>query len=67
MPAVPDQFSDVAFPVMGTEVTSEYQQQRDATTHSGVNVRSFEMLTGRCRGGSRPGLVKFLAEPLAQE
>jgi hypothetical protein len=34
----------------------------DGTTARGVNVRAFETLTGRARGGSRAGLTKFIDE-----
>jgi hypothetical protein len=56
----PQSFTDAEFPAQGVERTTEYQQQRDGTTARGVNVRAFETLTGRARGGSRPGLTKFI-------
>ena len=63
MPAVPpEQFADLEFPVQGIDVTTEFELQRDGTTPMGVNVRAFEPTTGRCRGGTRSGLSRFIDE-----
>lgn len=63
---MPDQqnekYVDLIFPVAGLDVTTEYETQRPGTTQVGVNVRSFDPLTGRLRGGRRPGLIKFIDE-----
>lgn len=50
------------FPLLGIDVGGPYDQQRPSTTYSGVNVRGFEPATLRARGGSRPGLVKYLGQ-----
>lgn len=60
--------ADVTFPLAGIDRSASFDQQRpksspvgvSRTTVLGVNVRSHEVLTGRRRGGSRPGIVKYL-------
>ncbi len=59
-PPPPSPFLDEAFPVSGIDVSVALEQQRPQTTPLGVNVRAFEPETLRARGGSRPGLVKFI-------
>lgn len=61
---------DVHFPICGIDVSQSFDQQPNRplpsgtgyarTTPSGTNVRSYEPGTGRARGGSRPGLVKYV-------
>lgn len=50
---------EVQFPLAGVNVATEFELQPDLTTPVGVNVRAYEPLTQRGRGGSRPGLVKY--------
>lgn len=55
--------TDVVFPLSGISRSAAFDQQRPAaskTTVLGVNVRSFECITGRGRGGSRPGVSQYL-------
>jgi hypothetical protein len=54
--------TDVAFPVSGVDVSLAYEDQRQGTTPVGSNVRTYEPLTQRARGGSRPGLVPYLPQ-----
>jgi hypothetical protein len=54
------QYADVLFPRAGLDVSEEHQLQPGATAARAVNVRLFETLTGRGRGGSRPGLSKLV-------
>lgn len=58
---MPEQIVDVPFPVNGVSRQQGFDTQRPLTTYSGVNVRTFEPLTDRARGGSRTGLAKFVA------
>ncbi len=55
-----EKYLDLTFPVAGLDVTTEYETPRPGTTQVGVNVRSFDPLTGRLRGGRRPGLTRFI-------
>lgn len=57
-----DQFVDPAFPVLGIDLSRPFAIQRDGTTFVGDNVRAFEPGTGRGRGGSRPGLSRFISQ-----
>lgn len=69
MPAQPETFADIRFPLAGIDSSDRYDSPPSKssplgvskTTQVGVNVRSFESLTGRGRGGSRAGLVKYIA------
>lgn len=54
-----DDFKDVKFPAAGIDTSLEFDMQRDKTTREGENVRLFEPGTGRARGGSRPGHVRY--------
>ena len=64
-----DTYADVQFPLAGIDRSARFDTQKSKsspsgvskTTPRGVNVRSFESLTGRGRGGSRPGVVKYIA------
>ncbi len=51
-----------AFPVGGVDVSCEFARQPAATTPDAVNVRSYDTLEARLRGGSRPGLSKWIDE-----
>jgi hypothetical protein len=50
---------DVPFPVGGMEVSVAYGDQPPNTTPLGVNVRSYDPILDRRRGGCRVGLSKF--------
>ena len=52
------------FPTGGLVTGTAFQKQPPYTTHSCQNVRPIESLTGRERGGSRPGLSKLSATQL---
>jgi hypothetical protein len=51
---------NVIWPVGGRNDQFGYQSQPPFTTPDAVNVRSLGPVTGRARGGSRPGLVAAL-------
>lgn len=57
---IPDSFADAEFPSRGIDVGQAYGMQRVGTTPVGVNVRTYEPSTDRARGGSRPGLSKYI-------
>jgi hypothetical protein len=61
---VPDQFADLLFPMKGLDISVEFELQPPGTTDAGTNVRAFEPLTGRARGGSRPGQAKYVTPQL---
>jgi hypothetical protein len=50
------------FPVGGVDVSCEFSRQPPGTAADAENVRSFDTLEDRMRGGSRPGLSKFIDE-----
>jgi hypothetical protein len=52
--------ADLFFPINGVDVSSSLELQTPDTTPLGTNVRAFEPTTNRARGGSRPGLSKFI-------
>lgn len=56
----PDQFADMLFPLHGLNLLQGFGSQPPGTTPVGLNVRTFEVLTQRGRGGSRPGLAKYI-------
>lgn len=56
---VPEKFADMPFPMYGLDLLRGFGLQRFNTTAVGNNVRGFEPLTGRGRGGSRPGLTHY--------
>lgn len=57
-----ESFADMVFPPGGVSLSEEFELQPEGTTPVGKNVRYFECLTGRGRGGSRPGLRKLIDE-----
>lgn len=63
MPDV-DREIEVLFPLAGINVATEFGRQPKATTPVGENVRAFDVLAKRGRGGSRPGLTKYLPPQL---
>jgi hypothetical protein len=64
-----EQFTDVHFPFAGVDVSAAFERQPvrptaeglyARTTPTGQNVRAFEAITRRMRGGVRPGLAKYV-------
>ena len=66
---------DAHFPKAGVDVSRAFSRQPNRpvgpdgteyarTTPRGLNVRSYEPLTGRRRGGSREGLKKYVPAPI---
>ena len=59
-----DTVTDMPFPLSGVSAAGEFDRQPDGTARHGVNVRAFDPIAFRGRGGSRPGLTKFVpAQP----
>ena len=56
---------EVQFPIGGLVKRYGFQQQPPFTTPNALNVRPYDALGGRERGGSRPGLVKARTIDLA--
>lgn len=57
---MPDQFLPLPFPLAGVDITNEENQQRPNTAAVGVNVRGRDPIHRRMRGGSRPGLSRYV-------
>lgn len=57
-------YADMSFPRSGMDLSNSFSQQDQDTTRLGLNVRTFEPLTDRGRGGQRPGLIQFIPEAL---
>ena len=55
-----EQLTDLMFPINGIDRSMEFELQPDRTTPIGLNVRGFEAQTQRQRGGSRPGIDKYI-------
>lgn len=55
---------EATFPTLGIDVDTEFNQQPPATTPDAVNVVGFEPGSGRDRGGSRPGHVRYVDQRL---
>jgi hypothetical protein len=53
--------ADILFPAAGLVKRYGYQNQPSYTCVEAMNVRPFDPIKGRERGGSRPGLVKSFA------
>src|SRR5258708_4052448 len=60
-----DSFIDITFPIQGIDVSAALMLQRPKTTPVGNNVRAFEPGTNRARGGSRPGVQKYIQTRVA--
>lgn len=65
MPSEPDTHADLEFPALGLFVVSEYGGQPPGTTPVGTNVRFYEPLSMRGRGGCRPGLSRYISSTVA--
>lgn len=57
-----ERFLEWTYPVAGIDRQEEFQEQPALTTAVAKNVRAFESLSDRGRGGSRPGISKYLAD-----
>jgi hypothetical protein len=56
--------TDMPFPVSGLATDDAYAEQRPGTTPDAVNVRTQDSFEDRARGGSRPGLAKYISQRL---
>ena len=54
----------IQFPLRGLNTAVPYDGQPDGTTPQAENVRSFDPLTKRMRGGSRPGISKYVDDDI---
>lgn len=55
-----DKWLELVFPLQGINLATEFELQPGGTTPIGVNVRGYEAMTLRMRGGSRAGLVQYI-------
>lgn len=55
---------DLPFPLGGLDVTAEFQEQKPGTTPEAINVRGFDPIARRARGGSRPGIAHYAPGPV---
>lgn len=64
MPEKQEALVNLTFPNLGIGLATEFHEQVKGTTPLGNNVRAFDMLKRRMRGGSRPALSKYIdAQP----
>lgn len=61
-----EQYLTLEFPTKGLDLNDEFEEQPPGTTAVGKNVRARDVLQQRLRGGSRPGLVKYVAEQIPE-
>ena len=70
---MPDQYSEISFPLKGVDVSQPFQEQPIGplpdktyarTCAYGVNCRAYEPSADVARGGSRPGLVQHISSAL---
>lgn len=59
-----EKLEDLTFPMLGVDVSTEIERQRAGTTPVGTNVRGLDPFQRRARGGSRPGLSRYIDEAL---
>lgn len=52
---------DFPFPIKGKHEGAAYRQQPEGTTPDALNVRAFDAIANRLRGGQRNGLSKYIA------
>lgn len=57
-------YSDLPFPLRGLDLSTGFADQRMGSCCEGDNVLGAETYTDRSRGGSRPGLTRFINELL---
>lgn len=60
-----DSYPDLTFPEAGLDLSAEFETQAPNTTPVGTNVRAYEPLSGRDRGGSRQGLSRYVSTTVA--
>lgn len=60
-----EQEVSAGFPTAGLDVTCEFGRQPSDTTPDSQNVRSVETLANRFRGGSRPGISRYIDEQVS--
>lgn len=60
-----ESYQDMLFPTAGIDVSGPFGMQRKGTTPVGINVRAFEASTNRQRGGSRPGISKYVSDQIS--
>lgn len=53
---------EMLFPANGVDLSTEFELQNPLTTPAGVNVRAYEALSQRGRGGSRAGLSQYIPQ-----
>ncbi len=51
---------EMSFPAKGIDLSTGYDKQPPFTTPIGENVRAFDSEAMRARGGSRPGLARYI-------
>jgi hypothetical protein len=61
---VADKDITVGFPVAGVSAATEYGGQPPGTAVAAQNVRATDALATRLRGGSRPGLTRYVDAPV---
>lgn len=61
------QDAPLPFPLAGLDSSDPHDKQRPLTTRDGENVQSFDVLENRARGGSRPGLTKYVLDTVSGE
>lgn len=59
---MPDQIIDLAFPVAGIDLTTEFELQPAGTTPVAINVRAIDPATQRTRGAARCGVSRYVPE-----
>lgn len=59
---MPSEPKELTFPLKGIDEGRAYSRQPEGTTPDARNVRPFDTLNNRLRGGQRPGLTKFIAD-----
>ena len=64
---MPEQYTDLRFPLRGVDESPAYTEQIVGSTPLGVNVRGFEIFTERMRGGSRAGISPYMQTQLPGE
>jgi hypothetical protein len=61
----PESMQELLFPLLGINLSMEFELQPQGTCAVGSNVRGYEPLTSRARGGSRPGLSKYINQQVS--
>jgi hypothetical protein len=59
--------TNMVFPVRGIDNSAGYDSQAPGTTLIGNNVRAYDAVSLRQRGGSRQGLTPFLGKGSTQQ